>query len=360
MAGLSQEAFPFYSFRGTHREIGRQFGEACADQINKHLEYALARLEAEVKIASAQELEAAALQYQPFVRQYTPFLDEEIHGVAEGAGISLAEAYFLQLRAEMYQHFDPKDHECTTFAVSPEAAAEGTSLIGQNVDLPAYYAECNVVVEIVPDEGPSLLMLTPAGQVSFIGINSLGMGVFGNFLTCDGWRVGFPRYLLSRLALTQATVAQAAAKLESVYRASSRNLIMIDREGRSLDVEIVPDRVARIEPVNGLLAHSNHFVAESLLGEEKKVGEDLQNSQTRLGRMQELLEQYRGRIGVEVMQEILRDRQSAPHTLCRMKGDYGTGVTSASVIAEPGKGQLWIAVGPPNQHAYQCYRFTSA
>lgn len=356
---VSQQFFPFYRFSGSHRQIGQQFGEACSEKIKKHLDYALDRLHKEVKIPSSQALEEAALRYQPFVRKYAPSFDEEIIGVSEGAGITLGEAYFLQLRAEMYEHFDPADHECTTFAVMSEASQDGSSLIGQNVDLPSFYADCKVVVEIVPNEGPSFLMLTPAGQVSFIGINNRGMGVFGNFITCDGWRTGFPRYMFSRLALTQNSIQNAISTLENVHRASSRNLIMMDDSGKALDVEVVPTKLATVEPENGLLAHSNHFISESLLDQEKKVGEDLENSKTRLKRMQELLKENHGNINVPVMKTIMRDRETFPHTLCRMPGDFGTGTTSASVIAEPSQGKLWIAMGPPSQFEYKCYTFTS-
>jgi isopenicillin-N N-acyltransferase-like protein len=356
---LSNKAYPSFTFRGTHRQIGQQFGEACSDRIQKHLDYALLQLEKDVKVTSSKALEEAALQYQPYVKKYAPSFDEEIRGLAEGAGITLGEAYFLQLRAEMYQHFSPNDHECTTFAVLPEASQDGTPLIGQNVDLHSFYIDCNVVVEIVPNEGPAFLMLTPAGQVSFVGINNRGLGVFGNFLTCDGWRVGFPRYMLSRLALTKESVKEAASAIENVHRASSRNLILIDNYGKAVDLEVTPNAVARIEPENGLIAHSNHFIADGLLEQEKKVGEDLVNSQTRLNRMKELLELNNGHINVTVMEHIMRDRTSAPHTLCRMPGDFGTGTTSASVIAEPSKGKLWIAIGPPSQYAYKCYKFSS-
>jgi hypothetical protein len=86
---MMQKTFPAYSFRGTHRRIGQQFGEACANQIRKHLDYALMQLESQVIVPSAQALEEAALRYQPFVLDYAPFFDEEIRGIAEGAGISL-------------------------------------------------------------------------------------------------------------------------------------------------------------------------------------------------------------------------------------------------------------------------------
>lgn len=357
MTETSARQFPFFRFSGSDRQIGQQFGEACKELILKHRDYALERLEKNVKIPSMAKLEEAALHYRPYVLQYAPFYDEKIQGIAEGAGISLGQAYFLQLRAEIYREFDSTD-ECTTYAVLADATDNGVPLIGQNADLPAFYKEVGIVAEFVPDGRPATLMVTPAGQVSYIGINDLGLGVFANFLVCDGWRTAFPRYMLSGLALTKATVQEAIPLIQSVQRASSRNLIMLDKTGVAADLETVPERTGRIEPSNGLLAHSNHFIAEDLQDEERKVGEDLENSKVRLQRMRTLLEQRHGQINATVMQEILRDRKTAPHTLCRMPGDFGDSITFASVIAEPGEGRMWVAVGPPHQYEYTCYRFS--
>ena len=358
-AARSTKNFTYYKFKGNHRQIGQQYGEACRSLIMLHRDYALERLRKAVEIPSLDALEEAALQYRPYVQKYAPFFDEEIQGLAEGAGISLGVAYFLQLRAELYHYFDTTD-ECTTFAVSAAATRDGIPLIGQNADLPAFYQEIGVLVEAHPDDKPATFMLTPAGQISYIGINDQGMGVFANFLECDGWRVGFPRYLLSRLALTQSSLADAMEVVSNVYRASSRNLIMMDKDGNSLDLETVPNKIGIIEPNNGLLAHSNHFIASELLGEERKQGDALENSRIRLQRMQHLLEQHYGRIDVQVMQEILRDRETAPHTLCRMPGDFGKDtITFASVIAAPSKGELWVSIGPPHQYEYTYYRFSS-
>ena len=358
-------AFPGFRFSGTHREIGRAFGEACAADARHHRDLALDRLQRRSGLAPERAL-AAALAYRPFVVEHAPFLDEEVQGVAEGAGLSLAEAYLLQLRAELAvvtpkgreaEHSD----ECTTFAVLPEATSDGAPLVGQNADLPAFYREISVVVEFVPDDGPAVLMLTPAGQVSYIGINDRGLGVFANYLTCDGWRVGFPRYLLSRLALTRETVDEAIAAVRGVPRASSRNLIMLDAAGVAADLETTPTRDARLDPEDGLLAHSNHYVASRLLAEERSPQRWVANSRVRLDTMTALLARQRGVLNAEVMQTILRDRTCHPDGLCRMPGDDETDViTFASVIAEPTRGRLWVAVGPPNEHPYQPHAFARA
>ena len=74
--------FPSYRFSGTHREIGRQFGEATRDLIWRHRDLAVSRLGTNSGISAEQAL-AAAMRYRPFVQQYAPFLDEEIIGVAQ-------------------------------------------------------------------------------------------------------------------------------------------------------------------------------------------------------------------------------------------------------------------------------------
>jgi isopenicillin-N N-acyltransferase like protein len=356
------EAFPVYRFTGSHREIGRQFGEACQELIVQHRDKAIRRL-AQKNHISAAKARSAAAEYRSTVRAHAPFFDEEVQGLAEGAGIDLSDAYLLQLRAELGVTTPPDlidgADECTSFAVLPAATSTGEALIGQNADLPSFYREIAVVVELVPDDQPSVLMLTPAGQMSYIGINDAGMGVFANFVTCDGWRIGFPRYFLSRLALTHERVDDAIAAIRSVPRASSRNLIMLDRFATAADLETTPTDDARIDPVDGLLAHANHYTAASLKNAERSVGRQLRNSQVRQARMESLLREHHGQLSPARMREILRDRVAIPDSICRADDDREGSdiITFASVIAEPGLGRIEVAIGPPSQYRYYEYRF---
>ena len=51
---------------------------------------------------------------------------------------------------------------------------------------------------------------------------------------------------------------------------------------------------------------------------------------------------------------------SAPDAICRRPGDDAASdvITFASVIAAPGEGRMWVAVGPPDAHPYQEYAFS--
>ena len=365
--------FPSYRLAGSHRQIGRQFGEAASTLIRLHLDRALERLEAHSSLSRADAL-AAAMQYRPYVQAFAPYLDEEVVGVAEGAGLPLEAAYLLQLRAEAaaiptasparlprLTADDDAGDECTSVAVLPEASGTPTGLIAHNADLPAFYREVGVVLEIVPDDAPAILMLTPAGQVSYIGMNDRGLAVVANYLTCDGWRVGFPRYFLSRVALSHQRVDDAIAAVRAIPRASSRNLVMLDAAGTAADLELTPTYDARLDPEDGILAHANHYVSSALASEERATPEYVRNSQTRMGRIRELAADRLGRLDANSAQELLRDRTCYPDTLCREPEDSpGRDVmTFASLVALPGPRELWVAVGPPNQHAYQRHTFSA-
>lgn len=352
-------SFPFYRFSGSHREIGRQYGEACRELILQHRDLALERLQRKADL-SYEDVTERTLWYRPWVEQAAPFFCEELVGLSESAGISEAEAWLLQLRAEVaIVEKDEAGDECTGFVIQPEATSDGVGLVGQNADLPAFYRDIAIVAEMQFDDIPSILMLLPAGQLSYLGINNAGMGVSANFLTCDGWRVGFPRYFFSRLALTKRTVDEGAALIENLHRASSRNLMMLDGDGNGLNLETSVTKSARIYPSNGIIAHANNYQSPEMQHAERSTGIGLRNSQGRHAAMRALLDQRHGSLNAEAMKDVLRDRTDPMACVNRHQGDIPEldSMTFASLIMQPSLGQMEIAVGPPDQNDYQTYTF---
>jgi isopenicillin-N N-acyltransferase-like protein len=360
-----EKTFPYYQFSGSHYQVGWQHGAACRDLIRKNLDFSMQRLMKQTPTTREQIL-TRTLAYQPFIHRYAPFLDEEIRGMCASTGLSLEEGYFLQLRAEIQSAFSTQQCayqalECTTFAISTQGTIDHFPLAGQNADLPAFYSEICIVMEITCDEHPPVLMLTPAGQVSYIGMNRSGLCAFANYLVCDGWRVGFPRYCLSRLALTTETAAEAGELLSHIERASSRNILLVDAQGEIQNLEFSVQRFSRLIPSNGRFVHSNHFISPEMLVEERASRTDIHNSQVRLARLQWLIDDDFGNLDATKMQLILRDRETYPHPLCIEYGDpeQEDEITIASVVAEPARERMWVAVGPPSQNRYTSYAFTN-
>ena len=346
---------------GTHTEIGETYGSTCAELVREHRDLVLQRFAA--LGVGRRDVLAATEAYRGYIEEHAPFLDQEIRGVAAGADIDTEEAYLLQLRAEVNQRLQPTSDEppeCTTFAALGESTASGYGLLAQNSDLPPFYERLMVMVHIVPDEGPEILMLTPAGQVSYIGINSAGLGVCANFLSCDGWRAGFPRYLLTRLALQHDSIDNALDAVRGVPRASSRNLLISDGRERAVDIETTPTMDAAIAPRDGLLVHANHYVADDLSAHEKAGPTLLENSRTRLHRMEQLLSEQSPRLDPVATAAIMRDRGTAPHAIACVSADgvLEETATVSSIIAEPALQRMWAVRGVPTESRYQQFTMT--
>lgn len=354
---------PVLRLRGSHREIGRQYGEALRDTIRRHLDAGLALL-AQRRGLDAGAARSQALAYRNAILRDAPFFDEEVRGLAEGAGLDYADALLLQLRAELNPSravAQPADAECTTFAALPPATVAGAVYAGQVADLPVIYAGLGVVLEIAVPGEPALLMFTPAGQLSYIGLNDRGLCCFANYLHCDGWRIGMPRYFLSRLALAETSVPAALARLRAVPRASSRNLLLADVSGRVVNMETTVEQDAELLPMQGLLAHANHYVSPALAPCERGGADFLANSRRRHARMDALLRAGHGTLDVPRLQAVMRDREGVPDCISRAPGDGEEGVQSvAGVLASPTAGCLWVADGPPHLHEFLQVHFSGA
>ncbi|UOR01456.1 C45 family peptidase [Leucobacter allii] len=358
------DSFPFHRFAGSHFEVGRQHGEALRPRILRHLE----RLERRFARQgfTLDDAEGAALAYRESIRAVSTGLDEEIHGLAEGAGIPLGAAFLLQLRAEVFVDLVGRhgaEQECTTFAILPERSGTARGFVGQNADLPAMYHDLMTVVRVAVADEPEVLMVTPAGQISYIGINDAGLGVFANYLHCASWRAGFPRYLYTRIALRERTVGDAEAALRRLHRASSRNIIMLDSRGGAVDLENTPETMLALAPEDGVLVHANHYVHGSLVANESNPW--VENSRIRQRRLAARIEAADGPIGEEEIAAMLRDRSDVGNALSIHPEDdvrdvdpEDRNMTVTSVIAEPGRGQIWVASGPPSRSPYAHYAFS--
>src|SRR5262245_44791470 len=119
--------YPLFRARGTHRDLGRQHGEQAAERIKQHVDL----IRSSQKI-SRQQLHRRALRFRPLFEQYCPHLFEEMSGLAEGAGVPLAEALACNIRGEIGH---AKEEGCTAYAIGREGAAERAIIAGQNRDM---------------------------------------------------------------------------------------------------------------------------------------------------------------------------------------------------------------------------------
>jgi isopenicillin-N N-acyltransferase-like protein len=83
--------FPEFEVSGSPRELGRQFGEACREQVNTFVGMVVDRFNK--GRAKALDLDTAlgvARGCVPYVERYAPDLAEEVRGIGEGARVAAA------------------------------------------------------------------------------------------------------------------------------------------------------------------------------------------------------------------------------------------------------------------------------
>lgn len=353
---MGDERFRHSVFSGTHAQVGEQHGEERRDEIQAHLDLIYATGMARSGLSRSQALELAE-SFVPFVERYSPGFAEEIAGIGRGAGIPPAEAMLLQVRQEVKHiaRFAAAEAECTTFAVHGEWTRSGGAMAGQNADLSGPIEDFSAVVTFAVEGKPRVTMVIPAGQVSYIGMNSEGLAACANFLNSTGWRRGYPRYLLTRLALEQRKLSDAISAAMTPPRASSRNLLFASADGSMIDIETTAEHSAPIEADGGCLVHSNHYVSRDMVQHEASNENEMVDSCGRYTRMRELLERHRGDLTLEDVMTAYRDHANAPYSICLHAGEGRQGHTICSMIVELGAGRMHVARHPVCQNPYACY-----
>jgi isopenicillin-N N-acyltransferase-like protein len=153
--------------------------------------------------------------------------------------------------------------------------------------------------------------------------------------------------------LDQINLSDALAQLQHAPRSSSANYLLGHRDGLAVDVEAAPGDFSRlylIEPVDGVLLHTNHFVADRFDRTDVSVWV-MPDSPVRLQRLRALLAAQDGPIDMQTIRGWLSDHANHPAGVCchpdERLPDSERDSTVVSVVMDPTDGRLWLAAGRP-------------
>lgn len=333
---------------GDPYQRGYQHGTAFKEEIRSFLEDDLARIN-KVRpqaLSKAQALDIVQRSI-PFLEKDIPALSQEIFGLAQGANIPYAEAVLLQLRRELIA----EGLECTALMGKD---ASHRRFIAQNVDLPGNLKDLGLILKVNAHEEnePDVLLYTHIGLIGYLGLNSYQIGIGLNMVLSRGWREGVPPYLLIRHLLHQRSVDDCLHEIRRIRRASSRNLLLCDRE-QAVDVEMTVQEERYIRQENGIV-HTNHYLHDDFIRQDRLANPS--GSRSRLQRARELW-QNDAAGSLATLQRILQDHQTPPTHICAHgSGEPDRGETVASVILYPEDGMLYAAKGNPCASTY--HKFT--
>src|ERR1700689_3557401 len=99
------EPFPLIEISGPPRERGRQYGRQAAARIRKGISHYLTQLQG-LSLDGAG-VSALVRDYLPVIEAFEPAYIEEMHGIAEGAGVPFEDVVLLNARTEILRPAPP-------------------------------------------------------------------------------------------------------------------------------------------------------------------------------------------------------------------------------------------------------------
>jgi isopenicillin-N N-acyltransferase like protein len=350
---------PHVLLTGSPRQQGRQHGQAVRDRVhhNRALYFDRFRREAHIE---PDEVLARARQYWPVIQAADPAYAGALEGLAEGSGVDLMDLVALNVRYEiLYHQFSARAgvDGCSAFALLPDRTAEGHLLLGQNWD---WIPGVQGVLLQTAGESVDTLAFSEAGIVGAkIGLNSAGLGLAINGLmsTADDWaRLGLPFHVRCHQILRATTLATAEAVALAKPRACSANYLLARRPAEVVDLETAPATYRRLEPADGMLLHTNHFLDPAVVGVVEPREDTIPRSIHRYTRCQALFSAG-DRLAVADVMAHLRDHEGYPRqSVCRHPDptipEAERYETVVSVVMDLDARRMWISDGPPCASAY--------
>ncbi|CEI66347.1 hypothetical protein FVEN_g4268 [Fusarium venenatum] len=338
---------------GTPYEIGHQYGAAAKDKVNGSLSF-YEWLFQETCSMNWEAVRQEAKKYIEPLRNISPRHAEELQGLADGAGVDLLDIVALNVRTEITFSLYTENPTtpiqtdgCTSAACRQR---NGQVLLAQNWDWQPKQAP-NLLICHISQPGtdiPNISMVTEAGVIGKIGINSAGVGTTLNAIRARGVDdTKLPIHLALRSALESKSAREAANKLYEMGTAGSGHILVSDpSEAIGLECTSIGIKEINLDSI-GTLVHTNH-----LLLEHPGVDEPgwLPDSQVRFARMSELIQNQiaLGSIDHDSLFELFKDEQGYPASINRDVTAHKDGTTTLfNINMDLAKGKAIISVGRP-------------
>jgi isopenicillin-N N-acyltransferase-like protein len=271
----------------------------------------------------------------------TPDLGAELWGLADGAGISRAEAVLLQVRREImgYQRI-PTAGDCTTYARPGDVP-----VLAQTVDLNGDLDDHIAVLRL----GRSLV-LSFGGLLGYLGLNDAGLAVGLNLVLGGRWRPGLPPYLAIRHVLDTADSVDDAVKILGDLRLASSRSIMLCDPAQAGYVEILGDE-SRFQPLPPAI-HTNHFLDPGFAAQDELNVFARNSSLRRLDACRAALAEVPADADAERHFGVL----TRPPICVGDSGDLRRERTVAAIVAFPTRGELHVRPGDPSRSDTEVFR----
>jgi isopenicillin-N N-acyltransferase-like protein len=306
---------PLVRVAGSNREMGRQIGEACTQQVKHSIENARTLIEGtyDQLLLDWNGAKIQARKYIPFAQERYPQYVEELIGIAEGAGVNFDDLAALNSMEAVTMdalHLS----KCTSIAVNEERTADGHVLVAHNEDWLPEDENDVYILHATPDNEPPFMAMNYGGLLANVGFNEAGIAQLCDSVYPNDSRIGIPRVFVSRAVLGESTPGDAIRQMLIPLRAAGYNHLLAYKSGELYNVEVSSRHFAILPAVDGQLAHTNHLLDPQMQAIESEPDE-LIATLVRYFRAMRLLKQTELHT-IKSIQAIQRDHINFPNSIC--------------------------------------------
>lgn len=349
---------PLVRVSGTHREMGRQIGETCTEQVRRSVENARSLLESTYEDLQLtwDGAQIQARKYMPFAQERYPQYVEELLGIAEGADVPFDDLAVLNAMEAVTMdalHLT----KCTSMAVNEERTADGHVLVAHNEDWLPDDERDVYVVHATPNDEPPFLAMTYGGLLANVGFNAAGIAQCCDSVHPTDSRIGIPRLINSRAVLGARTPAEAIRHMLVPHRAAGYNHLLAHESGELYNVEVSARNFALLYAEHGCVVHTNHFLDDNMKAIEEDPDE-LIDTRVRYFRAYRSL-RLTNKHSIKSLQAIQRDHLNFPNSICNHAEDDSNPMdrekTINAMVIDLTARVMHLAWGNPCKNAYHTY-----
>lgn len=343
---------------GTHREMGRQIGEACQTQVRRSLDSArlLIKESYERLELTWEGAQIQARKYLPFAQERYPQYVDELEGIAEGAEVSYDDLTVLNVMEAVTMdalHLT----KCTSLAINEQLTADGHVLVAHNEDWLPENEDDVYLVHATPDDEPAFLAMTYGGLLPNIGFNSAGISQCCDTVYPDDSRIGIPRIFVSRSVLAAQTLGEALSRTLVPQRAAGYNHLIAHESGELYNVEVSARRFAILYGEDGYIVHTNFYLDQEMKAIESE-SDELINTRIRYYRALRLLRSNEKHT-IKSLEAIQSDHLNFPNSICDHliidKDPLDRQKTINALIIDLTSRAMHFAWGNPCENSYHTY-----
>lgn len=222
---------------------------------------------------------------------------------------------------------------------------DDASFLAQNWDWQEAQKQNLIVLTIEQSGKPTIKMVTEAGIIGKIGLNSAGVGVCLNAIRLKGMDINrLPCHLGLRMVLDSRSREEAVEKLEKYGIASACHMLIADDIG-GIGLEWSSSDVQKCTMNDSKqVFHSNHYILK-----HPSVGQDtnwLADSSYRVTRIQELADKIQ-KPNMENIFDIFKDESNYPGAICRAQKGASGSASLFNIVMDLRQKRANVTLGRP-------------